>query len=95
MRSRYTAFAVGDSAHLVRSWHPRTRPDEVDADDGTEWTGLEVIEASEDGDAGVVEFRARWRVAAGDGGTGEGELHERSRFARRGGRWVYVDGEVG
>lgn len=89
MRSRYTAFAVGDTAHLVRSWHPRTRPDEVVADDGTEWTALEVVEAREDGDAAIVEFRARYSY-----GGRAGELHERSRFVRRGGRWVYVDGDV-
>ncbi|WP_136587711.1 YchJ family protein [Microbacterium hydrothermale] len=89
MRSRYTAFAVGDEAHLVRSWHPRTRPEHIDVDDGTVWTGLDIEEAVEDGDAAVVAFRARWRQAGRDG-----ELVERSRFARRGGRWVYVDGEV-
>ncbi|MCW2164249.1 SEC-C motif-containing protein [Microbacterium hydrothermale] len=89
MRSRYTAFAVGDEAHLVRSWHPRTRPEHLDLDDGTVWTGLDIEEAVEDGDAAVVAFRARWRQAGRDG-----ELVERSRFARRGGRWVYVDGDV-
>ncbi|WP_459985678.1 YchJ family metal-binding protein [Nocardioides sp. AN3] len=26
---------------------------------------------------------------------GKGELHERSRFEQRAGRWLYVDGEVG
>lgn len=26
MRSRYSAFAVGDEAYLLRSWHPTTRP---------------------------------------------------------------------
>jgi len=26
---------------------------------------------------------------------GAGELRERSRFERRGGGWVYVDGDVG
>lgn len=89
MRSRYTAFAVGDEAHLARSWHPRTRPERIDADDGTVWTGLDIDDAVEDGDAAVVAFRARWRHA-----DRVGELVERSRFVRRGGRWVYVDGDV-
>ncbi|MFJ4038059.1 YchJ family protein [Microbacterium sp. NPDC090007] len=89
MRSRYTAFALGDTAHLARSWHPRTRPDRIEADDGTRWTGLDIVEAHEDVDAAVVEFRATWWHA------GEaGRLHERSRFVRRAGRWVYVDGDV-
>ena len=29
MRSRYTAFVLEDEAHLLRSWHPSTRPAEV------------------------------------------------------------------
>lgn len=90
MRSRYTAFVVGDRAHLARSWHPRTRPDEIDLDDGTSWQGLVIEHAAEDGDAAVVAFRATWRQHGTDG-----ELRECSRFVRRGGRWVYLDGDVG
>ena len=26
MRSRYSAFAVGDAAYLLRTWHPSDRP---------------------------------------------------------------------
>ena len=44
MRSRYSAYAVGDAGYLVRTWHPRHRPDEVLVDDLTEWTGLSVDE---------------------------------------------------
>jgi len=92
MRSRYTAYAVGDVDHLVRSWHPRTRPAGIDLDPDVRWSGLEVLDTADGGpedDTGVVEFRARWQ-ARGGGGV----LHERSRFARRGGRWTYVDGDV-
>ncbi len=93
MRSRYAAYAVGDVDHLFRTWHPRTRPDDLTPDPGTTWLGLEILAAVDGGaddEDGVVEFRARYR-----GRTGEGVLHERSHFARRAGRWVYVDGEVG
>jgi SEC-C motif-containing protein len=86
MRSRYSAFAVGDGGYLWRTWHPRTRPEDVALDPRLRWTGLEIIEAVED----VVEFRAHH-----DGPGGPGVLHERSRFARRAGRWFYLDGEVG
>ena len=40
MRSRYTAFVRGDADHLFRTWHPRTRPDDVAPDPATRWTGL-------------------------------------------------------
>lgn len=90
MRSRYTAFAIGGSEHLWRTWHPATRPPEVDAD-GVEWTGLTVVEVvagGEDDDEGIVEFEARYR-----GPDGPGVMRERSLFRRRGRRWAYVAAE--
>lgn len=91
MRSRYAAYARGHLDHVFRTWHPRTRPDDLTPTPGLTWIGLEVIGSVDGGpedDAGVVEFRARFRTS-----TGEHELHETSRFERRGGRWVYVDGD--
>ncbi|GAA4770719.1 hypothetical protein GCM10023351_13190 [Microbacterium gilvum] len=85
MRSRYAAFARGDADYLVRTWHPRTRPGELDLRDNPVWTGLEIVEASGD----EVAFVAHFTTA-----DGPGSLSERSRFTRRGGRWVYVDGDV-
>lgn len=90
MRSRYTAFHEHDAAYLERTWHPRTRPDAVTLEVGTVWTGLVVEHAAEDGDSATVAFRASWRD-----GAESGVLAERSRFARRGGRWFYLDGDVG
>ena len=93
MRSRYAAYATGDAAYLFRTWHPRTRPDDLSPDPGVTWTGLTIVDVEAGGpdDAtGEVAFRAGY-VAA----TGAGELRERSRFERRGGGWVYVDGDVG
>ncbi|MDF3142647.1 MULTISPECIES: YchJ family protein [unclassified Streptomyces] len=87
MRSRYSAFVKGDEAYLLRTWHPRTRPPRLDLDPRMRWTGLEILAAG-DGTAfhttGTVEFRASYRG---------GSLHERSRFERVGGAWVYVDGD--
>ena len=93
MRSRYTAFVVGDRRHLAETWHPRTRPESIDLDPSLRWTGLEIIRAEAGGaddSRGTVEFRAGWR----EGGE-RGALHEISRFLRHAGRWWYVDGDVG
>ena len=88
MRSRYTAFALGNRDHVFRTWHPSTRPSEVSADPGTEWLGLTIHE-TEAGEAtdesGVVEFTARYI----DAGRGE-SLREVSLFRKRAGRWMYV-----
>ena len=92
MRSRYTAYVLGRSDHVFRTWHPRTRPDDVTPDPGLTWTGLEVLRTEAGGvddTTGVVEFEASFRTAAG-----ADALREVSRFERRGGRWVYLDGEV-
>jgi SEC-C motif domain protein len=64
------------------------------------WTGLTVLRTvggDSDDDEGVVEFVATWvDSSARPGGRGAaGELHEVSRFVRRAGRWVYVDGDHG
>ena len=84
MRSRYTAFVLEDEAHLLRSWHPSTRPPEVRFVPGQRWTGLDVL-ATVGGELldqeGAVEFRAHHE---------RGVLTERSEFVRHDGAWVYV-----
>jgi SEC-C motif-containing protein len=85
MRSRYSAFVVGDPAYLLETWYPRTRPRSLELDPDARWTGLEIVSTSGGSmlDAeGIVEFRAH-RVG--------GEQHERSRFVRQNGRWFYLD----
>ena len=93
MRSRYAAYALGRSDYVFRTWHPRTRPEDVSPAADVTWEGLEVVRTVDGGpdDAtGIVEFRARYRT-----GGREHALHETSLFERRAGRWVYVDGDVG
>ena len=92
MRSRYSAFATDRVDYIFRTWHPRTRPADVALTPGVAWVGLEVVDTVDGGasdDSGTVEFRARFRNA-----QGEHVLYELSRFERRAGRWVYVDGDV-
>ncbi|MGW4022219.1 YchJ family protein [Streptomyces sp. NPDC005009] len=87
MRSRYCAFVRRDGAYLLRSWHPGTRPERIDFDPGMRWTGLEILDTTGGSafhSSGTVTFRASYRG---------GSLHERSRFERVDGAWVYVDGE--
>jgi SEC-C motif domain protein len=89
MRSRYSAFAVGDADYLFRTWHPRTRPTQVRVDPHITWTALDVLDAvagGPDDERGEVEFKALFE----SGGRAHA-LHERSRFERRAGRWLYVD----
>jgi SEC-C motif-containing protein len=81
MRSRYSAFAMGDSAYLRRSWHPRTCPTEVEATG--RWLRLELLESS--GGLLDTEGEVRFRAHHDDG-----IVEERSRFVRDAGCWVYL-----
>lgn len=93
MRSRFTAFSIGDAVYLLSSWHPSTRPAALELEHDVRWLWLEVRETVAGGPfdrEGVVAFTAVYRDAGG-----RGELRERSRFVRDDRTWAYVDGEIG
>lgn len=93
MRSRYTAFVLGDERYLLETWHPDTRPGKLDLSGDRRWLGLKILATSGGGPEdtlGTVEFVARYKIA----GRGY-RLHEHSRFERTDGGWRYVDGERG
>jgi SEC-C motif-containing protein len=85
MRSRYTAYARGDTTYVLETWHPSTRPPDLRIDPAVRWQSLEVVRARGGllDVEGEVEFRAS---------SSAGVLAERSRFVRDGGRWTYLDG---
>jgi SEC-C motif-containing protein len=89
MRSRYSAFAIGDTDYLLRTWHPRTRPQQLSLDPAQRWAGLEILGKTGGGllqTTGTVEFRASYRR-----GKQRGEQHENSTFVRENGLWLYVE----
>ncbi len=91
MRSRYSAFVVGDAGYLLATWHPATRPASLELDPTVQWRRLQIRDVSaggEDDVAGTVEFIAHfWDSVRGE----YGRQHENSRFVRQGGRWFYVE----
>ena len=100
MRSRYSAYVLGDTAYLRRTWHPSTCPVDLETSEAdaaaTRWLGLDVKRHTpQDAVHATVEFVARYKV----GGRAH-RLHETSRFVRLDasgaesaeGRWLYVDG---
>jgi len=98
MRSRFSAFALRSTnprldGYLLSSWHPSTKPATLELDDGTTWRRLQIVDTVDGGpddETGIVEFRASFRDTDGTAGV----LHERSRFVRVDGRWVYLDGDI-
>lgn len=89
MRSRYSAFVLEERAYLLATWHPSTRPSQLDFEPQCRWLGLQVkaFEPVDDSHA-EVEFVARYKL------QGRAvRLHERSRFVLEQGRWFYLDGD--
>ena len=98
MRSRYSAFALGQVDHLLRTQGPDLSSRHPLAEQRRalqqscrqlRWLRLEIL-ASEAGTAldleGTVTFRAHYRPASGRSGAGvQGVMRERSRFGREGG----------
>lgn len=90
MRSRYSAFRLGEVGYLLSTSHPSLHgPDErvelERACRSTRWISLRILDAPPaEGDAGEVEFVAFYE------GRPLGQLHERSRFVREDGRWFYA-----
>ncbi|QGZ62065.1 YchJ family protein [Paraburkholderia acidisoli] len=95
MRSRYTAYVLGDVAYLRATWAPQTCPADLEVDpaapDAPRWLGLAVKRHEQtDETHAIVEFVARYKT-----GGRAFRLHETSRFTRESdGRWRYVEGDV-
>ena len=93
MRSRYFAYVKGNAEYLLKSWHPKYRPAELNLENSqVNWLGLQIVrtQAGLVRDAqGVVEFIARFEQA---GKTGM--VQERSRFVFEHGQWLYLDGDL-
>jgi len=97
MRSRYSAFKVGNADYLLASLHPSKRASESRASleqsfANTQWCSLRVL-AHRNGQygqtVGEVEFVAFYRS-----GEEIGQLHERSRFVCENNQWLYSDGDM-
>lgn len=92
MRSRYTAYVLGNWDYLLQTWHPDFRPVAVNLDPDQVWTKLRILATHEGGPAdqlGTVHFRAHYRL-----GNERDVQEENSNFVRIAERWMYTDGKV-
>jgi len=93
MRSRYSAYTLGNEDYLLRTWHSDTRPLQLSLQENQQhWQRLKIIDTAAgqaNDDSGEVEFVAIYKT------NGRAErLHERSRFAREGQQWRYINGVI-
>lgn len=97
MRSRYSAFTVGDIDYIEATTDPSVRST-FDRDGTTEWAkgskwmGLKIVSTEAGGEkdsSGEVEFIVRYSF-----NDTEHEHHERSEFKKRDGKWFFLDGKL-
>ena len=95
MRSRYTAFAVGELDYVEKTHHASTRK-ELDMEGvrswatNSEWLSLEIRETDkglEKDTTGKVEFKCKFIFNGA-----EQTHHELSTFEKVGDEWFFVDG---
>jgi SEC-C motif-containing protein len=101
MRSRFTAYAIGEPNYIMDTTHPDGDGYQHDRAawrkqlraymKGTQFLALHVTgrELSDDDETGFVTFHA----LLAQGGQNASFI-ERSRFVKQGGRWLYIDGIV-
>ncbi|MDM5272702.1 YchJ family metal-binding protein [Sulfurovum sp. zt1-1] len=95
MKSRYSAFATGDADYIIKTTHPENPDYTLDRKSWkndidlfskhTEFLGLKIIEFVDGEEEAYVAFEAS---------LSSGPLIEKSRFLKREGRWLYVDGLI-
>ena len=92
MRSRYTAFTMGEGDYLMESHHSTTRPIKekkniVKWANSVTWLGLVIINTTNGTDKdteGTVEFKAHFLE------NGKPQfIHENSKFIKENNCWVY------
>lgn len=97
MRSRYSAYALGEVDYLRETTLPAQQAGlDLEAirawSTQSTWLGLEVDSTELIGgqpEHAFVSFTARWHDA-----HGEHTHHERSAFVQHGGRWYFIDPTV-
>ena len=96
MRSRYSAYVLGNIEHIVRS-HLPAKGEEVDLEAVTrfskesDWQGLTIVSTERGGPEdtdGTVEFIARYKAGGKDHAH-----HERAIFRKVEDRWMFIDGK--
>jgi len=94
MRSRYSAYAVGDSAYIIKTTHPNHSDYSTDVkqwkesinefSQQTQFLSLSVMEFIEGEVVSFVRFKAE---------LSSGVMIEKSRFLKVEGQWLYESGE--
>ena len=89
MRSRYTAYVIGDLAYIRKTWHRDYCPPDLSLEGLPEFIRLQIVSHSHSNNRGYVHFRAFYYT--------QDELtwmEEQSQFVKLSECWLYTTGEV-
>jgi SEC-C motif-containing protein len=94
MRSRYTAYAMGNAQYLYRTWHEKTRPTlaSLRKAGAQKLVALKIVSKQAGGEndsKGMVEF-----IASSETTNPEEPIyqhHEKSLFIKIKDQWLYID----
>lgn len=99
MRSRYAAYALNLPEYIIETTHPKNPqyvPDrqqwkkEIEIfSKSTVFSGLEILDSTEEGDNATVTFTASLSQNGQDI-----SFIEKSRFRRENEQWLYLSGEI-
>lgn len=88
MRSRFSAFVLGLTDYLSKSWHASTRPADLSLSPDDQWVKLDIVKNTDK----QVHFQAYFKDAESE--SGYSVLDETSDFIFEDGHWFYVAGET-
>lgn len=86
MRSRYSAFFLGLTGYVKKSWHPSTRPHDLALEPDANWLKLDIISSAKK----QVHFQAFFKNDDGSFSV----LDETSDFVFENNNWLYVEGDT-
>ncbi len=95
MRARYSAFATKNMNYIYETTHPQARF-EFDRKANQEWADqaeflkLEVLNSSDEGNKGIVEFKAHFKMKDSEPAI----HHEVAYFRKQEGTWYFRDAKI-
>jgi SEC-C motif domain protein len=99
MRSRYTAFVLQKMDYIEKTTDPQIKFD-FDFESNRQWAAesefveLKILKTSTDGNKGLVEFQAKFKLRAGEPEDKVRTHHEISKFRKQAGVWYFREGRV-
>ena len=92
MRSRFSAYALGLSDYLSKTWHQSTRPADLNLEADDQWVKLDIVSSNKK----QVHFRAYLKNENFNSQSQDhySVLEEVSDFVFEGGKWLYVSGDT-